>query len=312
MTVILDIVLPVFGLVLLGYGAAKAGWFDTAAVRGLSLFVFNFAIPVMLFRTMARTDLPDRIEWGFLLSYYGGAFGVFFLGMALSGLLFGRKLDGQGIAGITAAYSNTILLGIPLILTAFGEAAGVPLFLMIAFHSLLLLPTVTIVVEAGQGGRLGLRKLILVTGRGLVRNPIIGGLVAGLLFNATGLAIPGLVDSLARTLGAAALPCATFAMGASLAGYRIAGNLREALSLVGLKLAIHPLLVWGLATFVFAVDPFWTAVAVVLAALPSGVNAYLFAQRYAVGIATAATAVFLSTAISIATVSVLLLLLSGG
>jgi predicted permease len=309
MALILDIILPVFGLVILGFGAAKARWFDEGAIRGLSLFVFNFAIPVMLFRTLARVELPETIQWGFLLSYYLGALGVFVLGMASAGLLFGRSLEAQGASGLIAAYSNTVLLGIPLILTAFGDAAAVPVFLLVAFHSLLLFPIATAVIEAGRGRGAGLRRLPLVTATGMAKNPIVVGLVAGLAFNLLDLGIPGPVDAIAETLGQAALPCATFAMGASLAQYRIAGSLAESAVLIGLKILVHPLLVWLLATRVFEVAPLWASVAVVMAALPSGVNVYLFAERYGTGIAQAATAVLLSAGIAIGTLTLLLYLL---
>ena len=309
MSLILDISLPVFGLVILGFGAAKTKWFDEGAIRGLSLFVFNFAIPVMLFRTLAQVALPEMIEWGFLLSYYLGALAVFGLGMASAGLLFGRSLEAQGAAGLTAGYSNTVLLGIPLILTAFGDAAALPVFLLVAFHSLLLLPTATAVIEAGRGRGEGLRRLPVVTAVGMAKNPIMVGLALGLAFNLLGLSIPGPADAIAETLGRAALPCATFAMGASLAQYRIAGSLGESAMLIGLKIIVHPLLVWLLATRVFDVPPLWTTVAVVMAALPTGVNAYLFAERYGTGIAQAATAVLVSTGIAIGTLSLLLAVL---
>ena len=309
MALILDIILPVFGLVVLGFGAAKAKWFDEGAIRGLSLFVFNFAIPVMLFRTLARVEMPETIEWGFLLSYYIGALTVFALGMASAGILFRRPLEAQGAAGLTAGYSNTVLLGIPLILTTFGDDAALPLFLLVAFHSLLLFPIGTAVIEAGRGRGAGLRKLPLVTAKGMAKNPIMVGLVLGLAFNLLDLGIPGPVDTIAETLGQAALPCATFAMGASLAQYRIAGSLGESGVLIGLKILVHPLLVWLLATMVFDVAPLWASVAIVMAALPTGVNAYLFAERYGTGIAQAATAVLVSTGITIGTLSLLLAVL---
>ena len=309
MALILDIILPVFGLVILGFVAAKAKWFDEGAIRGLSLFVFNFAIPVMLFRTLARVEMPEAIEWGFLLSYYIGALTVFALGMASAGILYRRPLEAQGAAGLTAGYSNTVLLGIPLILTTFGDDAALPLFLLVAFHSLLLFPIGTAVIEAGRGRGAGLRNLPLVTAKGMAKNPIMVGLVLGLAFNLLDLGIPGPVDTIAETLGQAALPCATFAMGASLAQYRIAGSLGESGILIGLKILIHPLLVWLLATMVFDVAPLWASVAIVMAALPTGVNAYLFAERYGTGIAQAATAVLVSTGITIGTLSLLLALL---
>ncbi|MEE8573645.1 MAG: AEC family transporter [Gemmatimonadota bacterium] len=312
MSTLLDVILPVFGLVLLGFAAVRLKWLDSDAVRGLSLFVFNFALPVMLFRTLALTRLPEEFEWAFLLSYYLAALFVFGLGMVVAGRGFGRPLAGQGLAGLTASYSNTVLLGIPIVLTAFGEAAALPLFLVIATHNLVLFPPATALIEAGLGSKKSLRGLVVSTLLGMAKNPIVDGLALGLAFNLLGLGIPDPLDSVATALGSAALPTATFALGATLARYHIAGALAEAGTLIGCKMLVQPAIVWLLATLVFDVAPLWTSVAVVMAALPTGINAYLFAERYDHGVATAATAVLLSTGLSIGTISILLYLLPAG
>ena len=113
MSILLEAVLPVFGLVAVGYAAVRLRWLAEDAVRGLSLFVFNFALPAMLFRTLARTDLPERMEWAFLFSFYGAALIVFGFGMTVVRRGYRRPLVGQGLAGLSASYSNTVLLGIP-------------------------------------------------------------------------------------------------------------------------------------------------------------------------------------------------------
>lgn len=308
MEIVLNIILPVFGVLLLGYGAAWADLFDAAANRGLSLFAFNFAIPLLLFRSMAHADLPDAMPWGFLASYYIGAFIVFGLGMAV-GWLFSRRLDEQGILGLGAAFSNNAMLGIPLVLTTFGDTAALPLFLLISFHSLLLLPVATTIIEIGRGQSGALRYIPWNAIKGLIGNPLILALLAGLTFNLSDLAVPKFLDAMAVALGAAAAPCALFAMGGTLRQHRISGNRMEVSSLVSIKLLLHPLLVWALGTWVFTMASLWTRVAVVIAALPAGVTTYLFAQRYQVGIATAISTVFLSTLLSVLSLSLLLFLL---
>ena len=133
---------------------------------------------------------------------------------------------------------------------------------------------------------------------------------AGLVVAALSLPLPKPVDDITRLLGTAAAPCALFAMGAALPQYRIAGNVLESSLVTILKLAVHPLLVWLLATYVFTVDPLHLQVAVLLAATPVGANVYLLAARYNVGTATATTSVFLTTAASLITLSVVLLLIT--
>lgn len=309
MEIILEIIVPVFGIVGIGYAAARTGMFRQEATKGLSAFVFDFAIPAMLFRTMAKTALPEHMEWGYLISYFGGGYGAWALGTAISYLVFRRGGADPAIAGMTAGFSNTVMLGVPLALTAFGEAATLPVFLIIACHSWQLLSVATIQAEAGIGAREEMRRLPLNVLKGLVTNPIIIALLSGVLFNLTGLKLPHIVDTLTETLGRSALPCAVFAMGASLAGYRIAGSLGEASAGVVLKLALHPALVWLLSTHVFAVELLWRNVAVLLASLPVGVNVYLMAQRYQAGVAPAVTAVLISTGASVLTVAGVLSLL---
>jgi len=303
---IVEIIVPVFGIVLIGFLAGKTRFFSDSDIEGLAKFVFNFAVPVMLFRTMATTVLPNHIEWGFLLSYYLGAFGVYGLGMLLGKIAFSQALSEQGVFGLGAAYSNMVLLGIPLVLLSFGQAASVPLFMLISFHSGLMFFTVSALGEAGNHRGRSLSALSWNTLKGLFANPIFAGLMLGLMFNFTGWSLPGPLDRVIDTLGSAALPSAVFALGASLSVYRLAGQLPQALTMVGLKIVVHPLLVWLMATFVFDVAPLWTSVAVMMAALPVGVNVYLFAMRYRACVASSATAILLSTGLSVGTISLLL------
>ncbi len=310
MDILLDIIVPVFGIVGIGYGAARLGIFPAEATKGLSLFVFSFAIPALLFRTMATTDLPESIPWGYLISYFGGGYVAWLVGSFISARMFRADGAAPAIAGMTGAFSNTVLLGVPLVLTTYGEAATLPLFLIIAFHSWQLLSVVTIQAEIGIGTRDEMRRLPHNVLKGLVRNPIILALLAGVAVNVVGLPLPGIVDELTMTLGKAALPCAVFAMGASLAAYRVMGAASEAAIGTILKLALHPLLVWILATYVFRIEPLWRDVAVILAALPVGVNVYLMAERYRAGVAPAATAILISTGLSVVTVAGVLWMLN--
>ena len=309
MTVIVEIIVPIFGIVLVAYLAARIGVFPVAAGRGLSLFAFSFAIPPMMFRAVATTELPSPIEWGYLLSYYGGGAAVWVLAMAISAGAFRRDLVAASLAGMTAAFSNTVMLGIPIVLTTFGEVASLPLFLLIAFHSPLLMTSITVLGETGRGRRGEFGPIAWQIVRGLITNPPVVGMALGILWNLLALPIPWPVDPVIEALSQAALPAALFALGASLAGYKIAGALPEAAAGVVLKLILHPLLVWLLGTYVFALDPLWRDVAVIMAALPVGVNVYLFAQRYETGGPPVVSAILVSTLLSVGSIAAILALL---
>ena len=207
-------------------------------MRGLSLFAFNFAIPVMLLRTLAQTELPPQPEWSFVLAYFSGAFAVFALGALAARPAFGRRGAEPAIFGISAAFSNTIILGIPIVLRAFGDVGrgaavadpGLPQ--RPAVH-----PDHDRRPRSGPGLAHRSAQVLRNVGSGLIGNPILWGISGGLALNFLGLALPPVLDQLAATLGSAALPTALFALGANLSRFRLTRTLREALLLTVLKIA---------------------------------------------------------------------------
>jgi predicted permease len=306
---VFEIVTPVFGIVLVGWVTVRAGVFGKAAIDGIADFVFTIAIPLLLFRTLATAGLPDEIPWGVLLSYYLGTYVVFAIGMLVAAIIFRKGLPEQGAFAGSACYSNTVLLGIPIILVVFGEDASVPLFLVIGVHGALLLPPLVIVLGMGQNraGALlgGLRETLL----DLMRNPLFIGLVGGVVYGRVGPPLPGPVDDIIRMLGTAGAPVALFALGGTLARYRVSGYIGQALAISVLKLCVQPLIVWLLATRVFDLDTTWAWVVTLLSAMPTGVNVFIFANKYGAGTATAGTTIVLSTALGAGTVSVLIWLI---
>ncbi len=306
MSMVTGVVLPVFGVVLIGYLVARTGVLNAAANDGLARFVFNIAVPCLLFRAMATAELPAVTPWPFLASYYIGALAIYGIGMLASRRLFQRSPAEQAISGMTSCYSNAVLLGIPLVLAAYGEASAVPLFLMVACQGPLLFAIGTLLVESALGHSGEVRRLPRKVFDVLVKNPVIISIVAGLLFNVSGFEFIDSVDAIIAMVAAAVPACALVSLGASLSQYRLTGDLREPLLLVALKNVAQPLLVWILATLVFSLPPLWVKVAVILAALPSGVMAHVFARNYQLNEPVVSQTITLSTAVSLVTLSLLL------
>ena len=171
----------------------------------------------------------------FVFTYFSGAFAIFAVGAMTARLIFGRRGAAPAMFGISACFSNTTILGIPIVLKAFGDAAAVPLALILGFHSALLFTLTTVVAEIGAGVGVPLPKLLRNVGTGLVTNPILWGIAGGLVLNFLALPLPGMLDQLAAMLGGAALPTALFALGANLSRFRLTRTLREALALTALK-----------------------------------------------------------------------------
>lgn len=323
---IFNTIFPVFAIAAVGYLTTRVGLFKENDIRGMSRFVFNLALPVLLFNALSNLDLPPEINWQFLLSYYLVVFLIYGLSIWLGRSTFTLTPRQQGVFGIGATYSNLGLVGIPIITIGLGDEALLPLFTIISIHAGILWFMGTIVTEradvAGATDQSSAKR-ILATGwrtiKTLARNPIIIGLVLGLIFNRLPrLPIP-LLDAL-ELFGRTSLPCALFVLGGSLAVFRpdrtetetnnpgqIYNNeMVETAVLIILKLLIHPLLVWTLAFYIFHLDPLWTAVAVMAAGMPIGINAYMFAQKYQECLRVIGTAVLISTLLAAGTESLLL------
>jgi malonate transporter and related proteins len=307
MRVVLETVLPVFGLMLTGYLFARTRMIEPAGTRGISVFVFNVAIPALLFRSIAG-ESPPASGLHVVYAYFSATLLLFAAALLLARLRFGYPLQVQSVFAITATFGNNVQLGIPLVFNAFGPAGEQPLLLVIAFHSVVLITTATALVEIGLGqGKGGLRALGRVV-RALLQNPLIMSIALGALFPLSGTPMPAALDQFLRLFAAAGGPCALFVLGASLAELRLVGDLAET-ALVGLlKLVVHPTLVYACCRWVFDLAAIETAVATVCAAMPSGANAFILAQRYDLYVARAASTILVTTVISLVTLSACLAL----
>jgi len=305
---ILAVIFPVFALTALGYGAGRT-IVPPVAVRGLVNIVNYIEIPVLLFRALAHQNIVRDLQLGISAVYFAGCFLVLILSLAIGRQAFRLKWDELGIFGMGAMYSNSSLLGIPLIQTAFGTSGVLVLTKIIAFHSLILIPVATVMVTAGRGNVQGLGALARAAVAAALCNPIILGLLAGLAWSLTGWPIPGAIDPVLEMLAVAAAPTALIAMGATQAHFRIGGHLGPVAAGALLKLAAHPLLVWLLAIGLGGLSGEAVAVATVTAALPPGINVYLLAHQYDCAVERAASTMIVASVLSLASVAVVLALL---
>src|SRR5687767_244948 len=119
-----EVVLPIFGLILVGYAAARIGLITPRAGEGLSEFVFALAVPCLIFRTLVRAELPAVQPWGYWIAYFVGVAVVWVLAMLVARRFFGVSGTAGVVVGFSAGQSNTVLIGIPMILKAYGDAGA--------------------------------------------------------------------------------------------------------------------------------------------------------------------------------------------
>ncbi|MFW5695113.1 MAG: AEC family transporter, partial [Alkalispirochaeta sp.] len=307
---VLGIIVPVFLIAVLGYLMTWVGLFRTRDVEGLTRYVFSVALPVMLFDSMSKIELPGEFQWSLMAAYYLPTI-TLFGGTALIGrFVFHQSRQARAVFAMGASYSNTVLIGLPIISAAWGDDGLLPLLMIVTVHAAVLFLLTTALAETGAsdtGERATVARVIGRTAAGIVRNPILIGIAAGVLANILSIRLPGPLDDTAGLIRGSALPAALFVTGASLREFRIAGHLPEAGVIIVLKMVVHPMLVWLLAAFVFQLQPLWIAVAVITAAMPTGINASVFARTYAGAVAPVATATLLSTILAVVSTSVLLM-----
>ncbi|MGN6095907.1 MAG: AEC family transporter [Bosea sp. (in: a-proteobacteria)] len=299
------VVLPVFGLIGLGYLARWSRLLRETTGEGLSDFVFVLAVPCLLFRTLAKADIPATQPWGYWIAYFGGLAVVWMLAMLVASRGFGRKGPELVVSGFAAAQSNTVFVGVPMILKAYGDAGAVPLGLLLAVH----LPvTMTVATLLAEGRSASIAMLV----RRLFTHPIIIGIILGSIMRPFVAQVPQPFWTLVDLLAGAAVPCALISLGIAMRRYGLESGLALPTILSGLKLGLHPLLVYWLATRIFEMPAHWSGVAVLFAACPCGINAYLFAERYRQGVADASSAITLSTLLSLFTTAAWLTFLGVG
>jgi hypothetical protein len=305
---VLEICVPVFGLSMLGYLATRIGWFSEQSAEGLARFVFDWAVPMLLFRLFSTQSLPTQFPWRLLLSFYVPVLVLYGLVMVATAVMFRLDAGNRIIAALGSAYGNAVLLGLPLMLLAFGDEGTVPYLVLVSVHMLLLYSISTILLELLRHQRSGAGRLSSSVAKGLSSNPILIGIAAGLLFNFSGFSLPGPVDRITQYMQHAVAACSLFALGASLTRYNIAGHLPETFLVVLAKNVVLPVFVWGVAHYVLMLNTMETIAAVMFAAQPTGIMVYLFAERYGIGQRLATTTIFISSIVSIITVTVVLAL----
>ena len=294
----------------LGSLAARAAFFRQSEIDGLARFVFHLAIPAMLFHSLATRALPDGTDLSLLLAFYLPTWALFGIVMVISRLIFGFTLTEQGVYALGATFSNTVFVGVPVIYTVLGPEAMLPLFLIISMQAATLFLLVSLAAGFdSQSGSAGVLASLKRAARSIVTDPIVLSLAAGLAFTLLGWTLPLHVARATELLGQAGLPCALFVLGANLQRHRLGGDLPSVLLLSALKNLAHPAAVWLGLRFVFTIDPLWAQVAVLTAALPSGINTYLLAEKYEVRQELIASNVLLSTLSGIATLALWLWLI---
>lgn len=306
---VLNTALPFFALIFCGYGAGRLRLLDQTAAAGVNTFVFYFALPAFLFGLMSSSPIGEVVNGPFIGAYVTASLAVFVLAALTGRRLFRLGRAEAAVQGLAAVLANTGYMGIPLVSAVFGAEAAVPIVVGLTLDGILIIPLGIIIIESSKGNSESLPATALSTFSALARNPLILAIFAGLAASAVGLDTPVPLANFLDLLGGTAGPCALFALGATLAGRKVAGGTAEVSYMTFMKLAVHPAALLFTTTLLFDVRALWATAALLGAALPIAANVFIVARQYDVYVARTSSAILISTLVSMFSVSALLLIL---
>ena len=308
MSSVVNVVLPVFALILLGYLCRRSGRMGPTGASELNRFVVWLGLPALLFSVVATSTWEQLWQPGFIAAFAIGCLGVFAFTLAYR-MLQKQPLVDASLDALGASYANTGYVGIPLCMLVLGDEALQPAMVASIVVVCVLFAIALACVETGLHAGQGVLRTLGKVSSALARNPLVIAPLLGALWAASGLQLPVPLATLLKLLGAAAAPCALVSLGLFLAQPQPAARVQGVWPLVGLKLVVQPLITWYLAFQVFELPTLWAYSALLLSALPTGTGPYMLAEFYGREGSRVSRVVLLSTLGSLITLSLILVLL---
>ena len=308
MEAIIDVVLPVFAIIASGWLCGRLGLLGDDASQALNGFVYFAALPALFFASMATVPLAETLNLPFILDYMGGAVALALLTWVIAGRLFPGKGDQLGLQNMSALFSNTGYMGIPLLLTAFGPTGKLPAIIATVLNGAIVMAFYIAVVEFTQSDADHRLQVFRDALMGVVKSPLVLSAALGILWSGLGVPVPVFLAKFCEILGAAAPPAALFAMGLFMVGKSFRGDYREIGLLTAFKLLLHPLLAFAMLRLI-PLGTGWADALIVLSALPTGSLVFVLSSRYGVYTQRSTGVIVGSTLVSVATLSLLFNLL---
>ncbi|TRL41858.1 AEC family transporter [Rhizobium straminoryzae] len=312
MAAILALLLPFFGLILIGFVAAKVTRQGADALGWMNTFIIYAALPALFFKLVSRTPIADLTRLDFIATQLAAVYAVYALLFAAAFLLHRASFAESIIQAFGGAYGNIGYMGPGLALLALGEQAAVPVALIVCFENALHFIVAPALMALAGGERQPPLQLAGQVARRVAFHPFILSAAAGFLVAALDWPLPVAAQRLVDYLAQAAAPCALFAMGVTLSLRPLRRVPAEIGTIAVAKLVILPAAMYAALRLVGGIDPAWVHAAVLLAALPTATNVFVISQHYGVWQERASATVLITTLLSIATLPVVLYLISAG
>lgn len=309
---ILNLALPYFGLIFIGFACGKARGLPEQGLAWMNFFLLYVSLPALLFGIMSKTPFEELNNPPFLIATTLGTTTAFFLAL-LAGRMIGRlPLREATLAGLSGAYGNIGYMGPGLALAVLGSKAAAPTALIFCCDSIFLFTIVPLLIALTDNKHPSLWHTLGVVLRQIVLNPLIMSACLGALAAALHLHLPVAVDSTVLFLQNAAAPTALFVLGVTVALRPFGRAPWEVPGVIAIKLLIHPLVVFALMLLLGPFAQPWAATAVLMASLPPALNVFVIARQNDTWIEPASVAVLIGTFASVVTLTSVMWVLQTG
>lgn len=278
---IINIILPVFSLILIGWVLARLNFVDTDTSKGLMRFLYYGSGPAIIFYAISSYTLPQIFDLTFWVVYPSIMIGV----TTIAFLIYKYTLSESNIKAITTAYAttvkNTVIIGFPLLMGIIGNQAAIPMAITVIFFNCIMLPILVLILEIHLSTATNKHKLSLLYHSiiSTLKNPLVFGSVAGIFCAWTKVTIPIAISKILTYLSGSFLPCALFSVGIDLSALKRHHHLSKTLAVVGLNLIVTPLISIAICYYL-NLTPIQSLSIVLFSAVPTAQIMYVYVSRY--------------------------------
>jgi len=309
---ILNLALPYFGLIFVGFACGKIKALPESGLAWMNFFLLYVSLPALLFGIMSKTPFAELNNPPFLVATTLATMIAFFVSMLVGKSLGQLSLREATLAGLSGAFGNIGYMGPALGLAVLGTKAAAPTALILCCDSIFLFSIVPLLIELTDRDHPSMLHAFAVVARQIVQNPLIMSAGFGAMVAALHIPLPTALDHAILFLQNAAAPMALFVLGVTVALRPFKRVPWEVTGLVAMKLVFHPLLALGLMLLFGPFAQPWAATAVLIASLPPALNVFVIARQNDTWIEPASVAVLIGTFGSVVTLTSVMWLIQTG
>lgn len=304
---VLEITLPIFSIMLFGFFAGKTNIIPPVSAKILSLYVFYFAIPSLLFLLISGVSVENIFNFSYIGAYLLSLIIISFLIFVIYKIFFPASLSIMFLRMMGASFINSSYLGIPLLMSALGDAT--PSILISMLQLGFLTPFILGVLEMEKNENAKISEILKKVPLMLIKNPIIVAVFLGIIFAVLGLKLPLIIDKIIKTMGSGATSVALFSIGLALSDRTVRTTKKDIPEIGGIifaKMIIQPIIAYFIGKYVFNLETYWLDALVLVSAMPTAINCFIFSQKFSIFIKESTAIVLLTTSVAFFTITSLL------